>query len=361
MIGLLDLNWELSTSTQFLIPNIEIMKLATYYKIEENQFCRLLSLDEPDLNNYDKIYCFNEITRDFILPENYLRTKNIIYGGSAFTNGKYIPFENEIIDFTIPRPAIYKESLKKKYNEGIKSKVINHVLDDTYYRNYAGKNKLPLPRILPNKRVILYDVDFFYDDWEETIQIITERRPSSIKRIHPIICKTLTQYFTMRKYSKLSRENDIILDLDIPLNEVGYMLKNYKNLFLADITNSSNVFLKIGGTWQTNIQYSRDFIYKLNLLYSFWGKGILIKIKYLPPNIGNVNPISHLTQILEVWTNSMIKKDRHDVCLNDKIPKKKKDNVLLEEKKLIMKDFPAIEGLFMQTFSKLSKEGRWTI
>ena len=86
MIGLLDLDWELSTSSSRLVPNIEIMKLATYYKVEENQFCRLLSLDEQELTNYDKIYCFSENGENSILPENYLRAKNVIYGGTAFTN-----------------------------------------------------------------------------------------------------------------------------------------------------------------------------------------------------------------------------------------------------------------------------------
>ena len=246
MIGLLDYDYSSSTSTRLLVPNIEIMKLATYYKLEENHFCRLLSLEEEELTNYDKIYFFSELNINPRVPDNFLRAKNVIYGGTAFTNGKYIPFENEIIDFTIPRPTIYKDSLKQKYNDGIKSKVINHVLDDSYYRNYAGKNKLPLPAIQPKKRIFLYDREFFYDDWEYTIKTISARRPSTIIRIHPIICKTLAQYFTMRNYQKLSRENEIILDLDIPLNEVNYMLKHYKNLFLADITSNSKVYLFIG-------------------------------------------------------------------------------------------------------------------
>ena len=36
------------------------MKLATYYKLEEKQFCRLMSLDETELTAYDKIYFFSE-------------------------------------------------------------------------------------------------------------------------------------------------------------------------------------------------------------------------------------------------------------------------------------------------------------
>ena len=165
----------------------------------------------------------------------------------------------------------------------------------------------------------------------------------------------------MRNYQKLSRENEIILDLDIPLNEVNYMLKHYKNLFLADITPTSKVYLTIGGTWQSNLQYIRDLLYKLNLLYAFWGAGILIKLKYLIPDIGVTNPISNLMQALEVWTNSMEIPKRRDTTINDKIPKKKKDNILREEKDFIIKEFPSAENLFIQSFNNLSKEGRWII
>ena len=34
MIGLVDYDIQVSTSSQLIIPNLEIMKLATYYKLE---------------------------------------------------------------------------------------------------------------------------------------------------------------------------------------------------------------------------------------------------------------------------------------------------------------------------------------
>lgn len=359
MIGLVDLDWCLSTSTNYLIPNLEIMKLASYYKSEENQFCRLLTLNEQELSNYDKIYVFSEITKNPIIPDNYLRANNVIYGGTAFTNGKYIPFENSIIDYTLPRTFIYKDFLKQKYNDGVRAKVIEHVLDDTYYRNYAGINRLPLPAVIPNKRVYLYDKDFFYNDWEKTIKIISERKPSSIIRIHPIICNTLTQYFSMRSYEKIARTNVIGLDLNIELEEVPYMLKKYTNLFLADIVAASNVYIPIGGSWPTQQQYFRDFIYKLNLLYCFWSKGIMIKLNFEPPNIGFNNPISNLEQLV-ASTFNFSTKNKLDYCINDKIPKKK-NNIYIQEKNLLLKFHPSAQELFLQSFNKIQQRGRWTI
>ena len=78
----------------------------------------------------------------------------------------------------------------------------------------------------------------------------------------------------------MGRANEIILNLDIPLDEVHYMLKNYKNKFLADITESSNVFITLGGDYRYSKFYLEDFIYKMNILFSFWACKIPLKIKY---------------------------------------------------------------------------------
>lgn len=95
------------------------MKLAQYYKAEENKFCRLINLDETELTGYDKIYIFSE-SKDFItVPDAFKRATNVIYGGTAFTNDKYIPFENTLIDFTLPKTEIYKQLLKEKYVAGL--------------------------------------------------------------------------------------------------------------------------------------------------------------------------------------------------------------------------------------------------
>lgn len=357
MIGLLDIDWSLSTSTTFLFPNIEIMKLASYYKLEENQFCRLLTFDDTDLTSYEKIYIFSELHPNLILPQHFLRHGNIIFGGSALTKGEYIPFENEIIDYTIPRTAIYKEVLKQKYNEGIKAKIISSVLDNTYYRNYAGKNKLPLPAVLPRKQVILYDRDFFYPDWKETIQEISDRKPSTILRIHPIVCNKLSDYFDVRNFNKIARANTIILDINIPLEDVNYMLRNYKNLFLADIVPNSNVMLYLGGTWPTKLQYCRDLIYKLNLLLSFWSRGITIKLYYKEPELGTINPLEDLEKAAILWSTSKI----DGIKLIDKIPKKKKINPIKDQYEEVLKLFPSSKPLFEQSFKELSKRGYWNL
>ena len=169
MIGLLDYDAQISTSTRIIIPNLEIMKLATYYKLEENKFCRLLDLNDTELSSYDKIYFFSETAGEPQIPPAFLRTNNVIFGGTAFTGGIYQPFKNSIVDYTIARPTIYKEFLKNKYNDGVKTKVIGHVLDDSYYRIFLNGQQLPIPPIHPNKRLIIYDRDLFCNNWENIL------------------------------------------------------------------------------------------------------------------------------------------------------------------------------------------------
>ena len=114
MIGLVDYDFYSASAITRLIPNIEIMKLATYYKAEKNTFCRLIDLNETELSIYDKIYFFSESEKSINVPNTFKTINNIIFGGTYFTK-QYMPFEETLIDYTIPRPTIYKEILKKKY------------------------------------------------------------------------------------------------------------------------------------------------------------------------------------------------------------------------------------------------------
>lgn len=363
MIGLLDYDFCTTTSKRILVPNIEIMKLSSYYR-EENVYCRLLTLDSQELESYDKIYFFSEHNGQPPVPEQFLRAKNVIYGGTAFTKGVYVPFENDIIDFTIPRTFLYKEALNQKYNDGVKAKVISHVLDDTYYRNYAGNKKLPLPAIIPRKRVILYDKEFFYPDWRETLELINSRNPSGILRIHPVRCKTLSDYFTVRSFPKFSRDNDMILDLKVPTDEIPYMLRMYKNQFLADIVPSGNVFLALGGDQKIKTLYFKNLIYTLNLLYSFWSYGIMIKVRYEEPSPGFYDPLRELSLAIEAWTLSDCQ-TKSGRTINDRIQRYKRKKVVptveSEQRDTLIKNYAGTKELFEQSFNGLKERGLWRL
>ena len=356
MIGLLDWDIYQQSASKRLVPNLEIMKLATYYLREQNKFCQLLTPDTQELSNYDKIYYFSEAEMLPKIPEQFSRANNIIFGGTAFTQ-QYQPFENSLIDFLPANTKIYKNFLKQKYADGAKAKVVNAFLDDSYYRMFADKTQLPIPPIFPNKHIYIYDKNLFIGSWKEILNEISNRKPSSIICIHPIVCDKLTKFFELREINKFSRENDIILDLNIPLTQIRYLFRNYKKLMLAEITPYSHVFLPIGGTYATKKLYYQDFVYKLNLLYSFWSCGIMIKMKVRETPIGYFNPIYNLEKKLEEF-NFKTKKNQ-TLSLNDKIPKKAKKHVLIEQRQLILDVYPSAEELFNQSYEKISTNGEW--
>jgi len=361
MIGLVDWDLQQSTNAKILIPNIEIMKLATYYKIEENTFCRLISLDETDLSSYEKIFFFSETGKNIPIPEKFLRADNVIYGGTAFTRNKYVPFDNEIIDFTIARPTIYKDFLKQKYQDGVNVKTIAHVLDDSYYRMYAGDKQLPVPPIITNKRCFIYDRIFFYNNWKEIIREILDRKPSRIIPIHPIICHKISDFFSLRQEPKISRNSDVVLEINIPLKDVNYMFKKYKQLFLADINKTSKVYLSLGGSFYSSFQYFKDFIYKMNLLYSFWSYNIPIKIMYIDPELGYTDPLSTLSNFVVQWTNNTTKDNKTlQERMHSRISKELEQK-LREEKELLLKFYPNAMELFRHNYSELQERGIWVL
>ena len=82
------------------IFNLELMKLATYYK-QQNQIVTLAPKLEPE--RYTKFYVRKDWD-DGIYPKEFFKN-NVTYGGRAFANN-YIPF-SEDIEMAIPDTHLY--------------------------------------------------------------------------------------------------------------------------------------------------------------------------------------------------------------------------------------------------------------
>ena len=359
MIGLVDLQLQSWPKPQLCPPNLEIMKLATYYQREENKFCRLINLDETELSSYDKIYVFSESKEFTNVPEAFRRATNVIFGGTAFTNDKYIPFENKLIDFTLARPRIYTNFLKDKYMAGLKEKEIEKLLDNSYYRWHAGAEVLPLPAIKKRHRIYIYDNDFFQEGWRKVVDRIIDRQPSSINFIHPAHYKKISDFLEVRESTLIARGNDAYLDLNIPLKETPILMKHYKNRLLAVINKTAQVYISLGGSYHYQSDYIRDVVYKLNLLYVFWSCNIPIKVKYEEPSFGCYNPVIDISKLIATWSQG-------ETCnyksIMDRIPRDKKLTEVRPEReqlRIILDRYPTFETLFRQTKETVKKGGLW--
>lgn len=359
MIGLVDLQLQNWPKLQLCPPNLEIMKLAAYYQGEENLYCRLVNLDEDDLSKYEKVYVFSESKNYIMVPDAFKRASNVIYGGTAFTNGTYVPFENKVIDYTLARPYIYKNWLKEKYQAGLKDEEIHHLLDNSYYRWHAGTEVLPIPAILKRHRIYIYDTNFFQLGWQEVINEISDRKPSSINFIHSMHHKHISDFLCARENPLIAKTNDVYLDLDIPLKETPILMKNYKNRLLAVIAPNSQVYLSLGGSFHYRSEYLKNLIYKLNLLYVFWSCNIPIKLKYEEPTIGCYNPIADISKLITVWSQGDTKNYK---SILERIPKDKNATERRPEREqieLILNRYPSMDTLFRQTTDTVKKGGLW--
>ena len=359
MIGLVDLQLQSWDKPQLCPPNLEIMKLATYYQAEENKFCRIINLTETEFGGYEKIYVFSESKNFITVPEALKKATNVEYGGTAFTNGIYIPFENKLIDYTIARPNIYATFLKERRAQGLADKEIERLLDNSYYRWHAGDDVLPLPAINKRRRLYIYDIDFFQEGWRPIMNRIIERKPTTIQFIHPMRYRKISDFLDVRENSLVAKNQDCFIDLNIPLKETPILMKHYKNRLLAVVMPSSQVYLPLGGSLHYQTDYFRDILYKLNLLYVFWSCNIPMKLKYEEPAFGCYNPLSDLSKLMSTWSQG-------ETCnyksIIDRIPKDKKLTEIRPEReqiRVILNRYPSSETLFRQTTETVKKGGFW--
>lgn len=359
MIGLVDLQLQQWQKPSLCPPNLEIMKLASYYQREENKFCRIIGLNETELGGYEKIYVFSE-SKDFItIPEVFKRAPNVIFGGTAFTNGKYIPFKEKLIDYQFPRPNIYTNFLKEKYNDGVSAKEINKLLDNSYYRWHAGEEVLPIPPIQKRHRIYIYDNEFFQEGWENLLNRILARNPTSINFIHPLHYNKISEFLTVRENGLIAKSNDAFLDLNIPLKETPILMKHYKNRLQAIMVPNAHIYLSLGGSFRYQNEYYKDIIYKLNLLYIFWSCGLHLKIKYEEPAFGYYNSIADISKLIATWTQG---ETCYSKSIIDRIPKDKSMSEIRPEREqleIILKKYPSKETLFRQTKDIIKKGGFW--
>lgn len=153
MIGLFDAD----VSEFGVLPfNLELMKLASYYKSQKRE---THLLEEFTPQKYDLIY----LRRDFLDEvdlSNFLAEKKVIAGGYYFTRGMYVPFSEEIED-SYPDKSIYMRYANETNNwrqnlfkasmesEHLRLSLDNHTIDPNYkkFLNYGERTK----------RVLLHD------------------------------------------------------------------------------------------------------------------------------------------------------------------------------------------------------------
>lgn len=350
MIGLYDNSLGSSSPNQLGLPNVEIMKLAEYYKEEKHQFCRLILPHETDMTIYEKIYCCSDF--DSAIPMCLRGRDNVEFIGHAFTNEPYVALENDLMDFSIPRTAIYREWLREEQIKGAYTiKQFERFLNSIYYRAYNGKEILPLPPGRKNQRLYLVDKEFFYPGWKENLIQMRNRHPCKIYFLHPIFCKTIEDFFTIHRFNALTHSAEILLDFDFSFDTLDKLLNENQKVLRAEITQSMKIYIPFGareGVRLTLDALAHELIDRLNILYAFWARGIPIKLQYFAPPLGEYNKWEPL--FLAAQTFSAIVKNN---CIDKRVKGKVKENYTE-----FLSRFPK-HNLFIQTFKNVSERRLW--
>lgn len=336
MIGIVDYNF-IKVKKGLPNPSLDAMKMAAYVRKEKKESIQLL----PNLElipNYDKVYFFtNERLEN--LPMEVAIHENIEFFGEHFQNN--IP---TLADHLQPDISIYHDIIQEKLLDWeITEERALSFLDSSYYRAKRNGVRLPIPPMVSNKKVYVYDEDFLqYDDCWDILKDLLKRNPSSIHMIHPINCRTIKQFLYLREdFDKISRSNKVVLDYFVPLHQLETYFGKYKMKLLGEITKTAEVYIYLGKSYGSYAYYDpfylKNLYYCLHLLFSYYSRNIPIKVMTYIPTDGSINNYSTIYKIIERWANS---KD-YDKVLTDCIYSKKEKELFNKfiEKNPIMSQF----------------------
>lgn len=105
-IALLD--WDLVKWKQPICFNLEIMKMATYFRQQKREVTQFVHRFSP--NQYSKTYIRKDY-EDYEYPREIFHNDKVHFGGMVFSNQIYSPMDMEI-ESSAPDPDFYKKALK---------------------------------------------------------------------------------------------------------------------------------------------------------------------------------------------------------------------------------------------------------
>lgn len=237
-IGLLDQDALSSPST--FHPNLEIMKLSTYYKKSKNFVSFILNLDNID--RYTKIVLRKDIDDENYLS-NILLDKRCNYGGLAFTNNIYSPLdisiENSVPDFSIYNSYFNKILIKEKSYETLRKKYSR----GSFVRlSTNGKDcNLDISKgILNGARrgydIYVYDNDVFkIKNYKEAISSIVRGAAQKVLFIHPQSSSSFNQIEELCLCPWCGTKNEIIYDKMIYNKEFKEICSKSNNFFVKPL------------------------------------------------------------------------------------------------------------------------------
>ena len=168
-IGLYDINKSSYGKMRYEFPEIDLMKVYSYYKKSKNNIIELCQ-DFKKYKDYDLFYCFNN--RRHIVSKDLLKLELepfVYLIGTCFYGDIWIPMDDEI-EHCEPDITSYAAFLRSTIINDTLAPWTANLFTDYYYLRYFYPDwhwKI-IPEKIKDKKIILYDFNLTENEgWQE--------------------------------------------------------------------------------------------------------------------------------------------------------------------------------------------------
>jgi len=160
MIGLYD--WDLLKWRSPVVFNLELMKLATYYKTRERQIIKMIRDIDGDIEAFNKVVIRKDYD-DFYYPSHLTTNQRIEWGGLAMTNNIYVPLPPQV-EACVPDTSIYQKC-GFVYDASPKlRKTFKTMMTAEHYRISNDEIVIKKEDELKSRYLIIHDNDLCFND-----------------------------------------------------------------------------------------------------------------------------------------------------------------------------------------------------
>ena len=226
-IGLYDINKSSYGKMRYEFPEIDLMKVYSYYKRNKKNIIELCQ-DYKKYKDYDLFYCFNN--RRHIVSKELLKLQqeeNVFLIGTCFYGDIWIPMDDEI-EKCEPDVNSYAAFLRETIiNESLTTWTANLFTDYYYLRYFYPEWHWNLNSSkIKDKKVILYDFDVTSNEgWQDLFLKILKDSGKRFVCRHEVVIRTIEdlKFCAENEIYRTSTKYPTKFILDIP-----EMFNNFK-------------------------------------------------------------------------------------------------------------------------------------
>ena len=298
-IGVID--YDLYKKPQVKRLNADAMKVCNYY---QEKGCEVAILSPADnIFHWDKIIFFVEKIYPNLKEQGaFQQHPNIDFAGTAYSNGYYIPFNNEEINYSKIQTNFYNNILKYYYKTKVLTLDTIKQIKGNYTRIYPTERNINLDSIMTGEKYYLMDNYIYnYNNWQDTVKYLSIFNRNFFFLFPQLIeSENDLQKFTQLTSYQLANTRGLIRISN--LDEYKSFINNN-----CEILKQNNAKLFYDFAFDKNNIYSEKFYKQMfcnsfSLLELLLSKGIKAHFTFVP--YSNYIFTQELLHVFSTWINT---------------------------------------------------------